>query len=162
MGNDGGGSVPMSMPYQTWRVQNQNNDSAKGAIMMELLRKFISLYAAVDNSFAMELAGTFLDLDCGLAELPLWLTDLLTGSRNSSSFGTCRNDVDGTTPGHGFNSTSASDPAGLVRLLMNRGLYIQACRVVCSVLRKASNDASLLPEKGNIDYVPYDTIDRLW
>ena len=44
-------------------------------------------------------------------------------------------------------------------------MFADACRVVACILDdndRAARAASRLPEKGNIDYVPYNSIDFLW
>ena len=63
------------------------------------------------------------------------------------------------------------DPASLVMLYAKRGYFAEACDAVTATLRgieseasgtRASRAASRLPEKGDIDFVPYRTIDMLW
>jgi len=146
---------------ESWRSQVQSNNVVRGAALMELLRTFTLYYSSGSNSFAAELAGTLLDLDSGHAELPLWLSDILMGNKLESV-------DDGIFARTKMSSGSkSSNPAVLVRLLMKRGLYVQACRTVTFILlgKHGGNEKMVtnrLPEKGNIDYIPYDTIDSLW
>merc|ERR1740136_310117 len=66
-------------PCASYRSLAQNDDAVRGTALMELLRRLTYYYSSPSNSLAAELAGTLLDLDSGLAELPLWLTAALTG-----------------------------------------------------------------------------------
>ena len=62
------------------------------------------------------------------------------------------------------------DPSAVLSLYMRRGLYTSACRVVSAILMghgdgtqaRENRAPARLPEKGDIDFVPYDKIDVLW
>jgi hypothetical protein len=64
-----------------------------------------------------------------------------------------------------LDSYYMGDPSSLVQTYMMAGMYARACHVVTTVLScdaQKANVASRLPEKGNMDFVPYDKIDTLY
>ena len=93
-------------------------------------------------------------------QIPHWLERILIG-------------VDETDGGAGaFAPMPKADckhylgnPSALLALYTNRGMFTEACNVVTSILgdsKRTSKAASRIPEKGDIDYVPYRSIDLLW
>jgi hypothetical protein len=145
---------------ESWRDSNHVSAVARGSMAMTLLRKYTTEYANAENNIALELAETLIDLDKGRVELPAWVIDLLTGKEEKGLFARRKKD------GNSKEGSSAADPAGLVRLYMKHGIYIAACDLVSTILVGTSSRdmtaPSRLPEKGDIDFVPYDTIDLLW
>ena len=91
-----------------------------------------------------------------MGTLPIWLTDILCGTSSSCFAGVAKV----------TSASSAANPTALVKLYMRKGLYAQACKVVVMVLDKNCKDvgsaASRLPEKGQVDFVPYSLVDMLW
>jgi len=139
-----------------WKSQDKQLTSAHGAACMDLLRTYTTTYANSTNKLAVDVADTLLDLDNCMATLPIWLTDLLCGTSSG-----CFADVAKET-----SESDAADPTALVKLYMKHGLYAQACKVVARALDKTGKEGSSaarrLPEEGQIDFVPYSTIDQLW
>jgi len=149
----GDGRLPSD--YEKWREDSRNDEIYRGSMAMRVVQMYTTAYSGSDHSLASEVAQTLLDLDAGRAELPNWLQELLIGSKQSDmSRGL-------------FANMKTGDPAALVRLYMKHGLLVHACKVICDVLsgdgkEREAKATSRLPEKGSIDYVPYDTIDELW
>ena len=149
-----------SMIHDTsWMTLALSDETQKAKIGMKLLEHYITKYASSTNSLAIEVATKLLDLDNGKAKLPLWLTNLLLKSNSI-------NDGLFASKQSSFANATASDPSALLSLYIKRGLYVEACEVVSGTLlgnaRRRQEASSRLPEKGNIDYVPYPTIDILW
>ena len=128
--------------------------SARKAAAMELLRQATLAYSTASCPLAVEVAACLLDQSSSLISLPYWLQSFLLG-------------VD-DTPGlfaKVSQSSKKGDPSSLIGLYLNRGMYREACDIVSSVLDGESREnhaASRLPEKGDIDFVPYHKIDLLW
>lgn len=152
---------------EQWRPVD-NNICAKGKVAMELVRKLTTSYSNSSNTVAMDVAKKFLDLDNNRALLPLWLEDLLLGRVRIKSQTGRTLDKDGLFANSPQNIGTASDPSSLLRLYMKRGLYISACNIVTEILLghdggigRKSTATKRIPEKGNIDFIPYATIDML-
>jgi hypothetical protein len=147
---------------ESWRDSNHVSAVARGSMAMTLLRKYTTEYANAENNIALELAESLIDLDKGRVELPAWVIDVLTGAGKEEKGLFAHRKIDGNSK----EGTSAANPAGLVRLYMKHGIYIAACDLVSTILVGTSSRdmtaPSRLPEKGDIDFVPYDTIDLLW
>ena len=125
--------------------------SAKEAAAMELLRR---MTLAGSSLLAVEVAECLLDRSTCRTNLPSWLQSLLLGI-----------DEEGGLFAKSSKSKNKSDPSALMGLYLNRGMYKEACEVVSTVLSGKSRKtraSSRLPEKGDIDYVPYHKIDLLW
>lgn len=141
-----------------WKSQEMLLKSAHVAACMDLLCCYTTKYANSTNNLAIEVATALLDLDDGMATLPIWLTDLLCGC-SSGCFA-------GSSLAEEKSTSNAANPTALVKLYMNRGLFAEACNVVANVLEKsgirAGSSAARMPEEGSIDFVPYATIDQLW
>ena len=52
-------------------------DITRGRALMEALRQLTLAHSSCDNSLAIEVDGSLLELDDGRSKLPLWKTDLL-------------------------------------------------------------------------------------
>ena len=136
-----------------------STSSSHTSMAMSLLSQYTTSYSERCGGLSLSVASAMLDLDENAA-LPIWLKDLCTFGRlaneNNCIFAE-RNNV---------NSSIGADPPGLVRLLMSHHKYGDACDVVTAVLSasQASRQSSSnrLPEKGSIDFVPYELIDELW
>jgi hypothetical protein len=125
--------------------------SAKEAAAMELLRR---VTLAGSSLLAVEVAECLLDRSTCRTKLPSWLESFLLGI-----------DEEGGLFAKSSKSKNKGDPSALMGLYLNRGLYKEACEVVSTVLSGKSREtraASRLPEKGDIDFVPYHKIDLLW
>ena len=62
---------------ERWRKGSMTPDITRGRALMEALRQLTLAHSSCDNSLAIEVAGSLLELDDGRSKLPLWLTDLL-------------------------------------------------------------------------------------
>eukprot|EP01082_Thalassiosira_pseudonana_P014250 g12920.t1 g12920 contig7:458423-464320(-) len=135
---------------------------------MDLLRQYTTVYSHSCRGLSLFVARAMFQSTEGRVELPQWLKELCMfgvtseAETDSSSGGMFAH---AKSKGNG-NGIDSADPAGLVRLLMKYHKYEEACRVVISILSKQrtmlSKTSSRLPEKGSIDFVPYDLIDMLW
>ena len=130
------------------------------AATFTLLRKLTINHSSADIPLAIDVAASFLEQDNNNMQIPHWLERILIG-------------VDETDGGAGaFAPMPKADckhylgnPSALLALYTNRGMFTEACNVVTSILgdsKRTSKAASRLPEKGDIDYVPYRSIDLLW
>jgi len=154
---------------ETWYPRTELPDIATASAAMELARKLTTESSSASLPIALEVASMFLDADPSGASLPLWLERLLVGikgelSEDLSGLFAYRTGAGGCFPG---------DPSGLVGLYMKRGMYSKACDIVSAILTGAVLDGNgaqsretrapaRLPEKGDIDFVPYAEIDVLW
>ncbi|KAL9189233.1 hypothetical protein ACHAXT_011723 [Thalassiosira profunda] len=124
------------------------------AMAMGLLRQYTTMYSKRCQGLALKVADAILQAGSGTSQLPLWLVELclwgIPGEEKSES---------GL-----FAQSKIADPAGLMRLYIKHHQYGAACGVVTSILSKktTSEESSRLPEKGSVDFVPYDLIDQLW
>jgi len=127
----------------------------RSSLSMCVLEMYTSAFANSNNNIAICVAETLLTSANDYEDLPIWLTSLLTGGDSS---------VEGLFASRSLCNPKA-DPAALLRLLIRFGFYIQACHLVSTVLanpKRRDIATSRVPEKGGIDYVPYDDIDMLW
>jgi len=134
------------------------------AASMTLVRNLTVSFTRSDAPVALEVASMF--LNNGSPSLPAWLEGFIMGSSKgapsrSGLFAPRR------SPGvHGY----LGDPAGLLRLYTEHGFLTEACMVVSTTLTAVDSEgrtrtekaSSRLPEKGDIDFVPYRAIDILW
>jgi len=140
---------------QSWASSDQSAHSLQATMAMNLLHQYTTVYSKRCGGLSLSVASAILDLS-GNTVLPIWLKDLcMFGSpANESSLFAQRNCDSGV-----------ANPSALVRLLMSYHKYGDACDVVTAILSSqasSSSPSSRLPEKGSIDYVPYDLIDSLW
>ena len=147
----GNGRLPSSR--DSWQEGGTVAMAERGACAMELLRLYTEAYATENNSIALDLAETLLDLDDSRALLPVWLTNIILGKSESGS--------------DGLFATNGGNPTALLNLYIRNGLYVEACNVISDILRggeggRENAATSRLPERGNIDFVPYEAIDNLW
>jgi hypothetical protein len=139
---------------------------------MALLRKLTVAHSTAENPVALNVASFFLD-QCGgndAARLPPWLERLLTGADLCTADQSIGLFARRPKPGLVVYS---GDPSALVSLYTKRGMLGEACEVIASTLSgfdghqsgsgsRESRAPSRLPEKGDIDFVPYQKIDVLW
>merc|ERR1719354_53644 len=147
----GNGRLPSSR--DSWQQSGTVAMAERGACAMELLRLYTEAYATENNSIALDLAETLLDLDDSRALLPVWLTNIILGKSKSGC--------------DGLFATNGGNPTALLNLYIRNGLYVEACNVISDILRggeggRENAATSRLPERGNIDFVPYEAIDNLW
>lgn len=132
---------------------------------MALLQQYTAGYSKRCRGLALDVASAILQVGGDMFELPLWLKELcmfgIPDDANAESK-SCRNGLfaQQSTP----QGTFVGDPARLMRLFIKHHQYEEACDVVVAVLAQNAKTATSrrLPEKGSIDYVPYDLIDLLW
>lgn len=125
-----------------------------------LIRKLTTSYSTAETPVALDVASGMLEQGGENFKLPSWLENLLLGTGVSSPSGLFAKRAQ-----HGAYSGNAS---ALLTLYMKRGMFVEACNLVTLTLTdhhsglREAGAASRLPEKGDIDYVPYQTIDLLW
>lgn len=133
----------------SWSNIKYNSDIDRGEAAMNLLRLYTSQYSTPDNDVALRVADKLLDLDSAQSDLPTWLRSILIGKDRS----------------HGLFSKKTGDPTALLNLYMKYGLFVDACELISEVLTdnaRIKSSTARLPENGDIDFIPYETIDRLW
>lgn len=126
-----------------------------------LLRKLIARYSSAEKPLAVDAASSFLDRG---STVPKWLSIVILGASQNSTTGLF---APRQTPG---GKNYLGDPSALLSLYIKRGMLAEACNTVSQVLSvrqgggqvQYDKAASRLPEKGDIDFVPYDSIDFLW
>jgi len=133
--------------------------SAMKAAALVLLRELTMTHSTAETPLALDVAFSFLDRN-GSIKVPVWLERVLLGVDSNTAGGGAF-----APRSKGVSKAYLGDPSALLRLYTKRGMFTEACNVVTLVLDKngrATNAASRLPEKGNIDCVPYHSIDMLW
>lgn len=133
------------------------------AATLVLIRKLTLSYNTAEIPVAVDIGKFFLD-EGGAAHLPIWLERLLMGAD------TQLDEAGLFAPRHSAGSdVFLGDPAALLTMYIERGMLFDACGVVTSVLKgfgrtdsRASRAPNRLPENGDIDFVPYQSIDLLW
>ncbi|KAL7457142.1 hypothetical protein ACHAWC_008639 [Mediolabrus comicus] len=134
-----------------------SQDCMQATMAMNLLHQYTTSYSKRCQGLGLSVASAIFKVSGGHAALPIWLKDLCMfgSSATGSNLFAQRNGSD----------SSVGNPAGLIRLLIANHKYHDACDVVTAILSSQAsrpNPSSRLPEKGSIDYVPYDLIDTLW
>lgn len=153
--SDGGPRAPVAA---AWRPARRDDAEVRAHVASELCRALVDAHAHAGNTLALDVAEAFLDRDGDRAVLPYWVRETLgdTAATSGSLFA--------RTPGS--EGTTAADPAALLRSYVKRGLYASACDLATNVLRGNGNRRTTalgrLPEKGDVDIVPYHTIDLLY
>lgn len=133
-----------------WRPSTDNRTSQrKGLICTKLLQNYL---AKAPPTVVLDVADKMLVMDDGMSSLPTWLIQLFQPQYGSfASFPSTKDNV--TKPGN---------PADLLRLYIRHGMYTTACNYVATILSLPKKSGTMLPEKGDIEYVPYNDIDKLW
>lgn len=133
------------------------------AATLVLVRKLTLSYSNVEVPLALDIANFFLD-ETETEQLPMWLERLLLGGDSQPS----PNGLFAPRRTSGSN-VYMGDPAALLSMYIDRGMLFEACGVVISVLNgfgvkdtRAAKAPNRLPEKGDVDFVPYQSIDLLW
>ena len=133
---------------------------------MHFMRLLVVRYSTAEQPLAVELASEMLNGKQPLTVLPTWLEQILL-------FGIKRtpDDLPGLFARRRLCTTKErylGDPIQLLSFYTHRGLYANACRLVCSVLEGPNHDfrqfaaPSRIPEMGEVDYLPRQKIDMLW
>jgi hypothetical protein len=124
-----------------------------------LIHRLTLEYSTAETPVAVEVAACMLEA----GPLPSWLEQiLLQGCGDGGEIG-----LFAKRPKRDSN-IYLGDPSALLSLYSNRGMYVDACRVAHLVLSLSSSAEGQkqtpcrLPEKGNMDFVPYNKIDILW
>jgi hypothetical protein len=135
----------------------QSENMLQSGMAMNLLQQYTTMYSKRCHGLGLKVANSILGKD---AELPMWLKELcIFGVPNDEGSN------DGLFAQLGKGSCGIADPAGLMRLYIKYHQYGEACNVVTKLLSRQRTTLAAscrLPEKGSIDYVPYDLIDMLW
>jgi len=152
---------------KSWVSNGQSGKALQATMAMDLLQQYTTVYSKRCRGLALSAASAILQVGDGMSELPLWLKELCM-------FGVIPGDEESSSGQNGLfahpttsQDNGIADPAGLMRLFIKHDQYGEACEVVVSILSKQTSNSknapsSRLPEKGSIDYVPYDLIDMLW
>lgn len=130
---------------------------------MSLVRKLTLAYTSTVSPVAIEVASMY--LENGINSLPAWLEAILMGAGTVSP-----NGLFAPRPRSGAAQTFLGDPTALLNLYAKHGMLAEACTVVSSTLLAVHGDdeniesraVSRLPEKGDIDFLPYKSVDMLW
>ena len=135
-----------------------------------LLRMLIDRYAGeFSNKITTRTADCWLQSTGGREPLPVWLERLLihghgTGQEPGMFAKQSRSSVSPTAADRVFLGNGVD----LLTLYTQRGMYLDACRIVQEILQGVSWDhrrgqaSRRRPEKGDMDIVPYGQIDLLW
>lgn len=153
-------ALPLSSYVSTSRYGSRKLlvNERLSASAMELIRRIVLDRDSSGTPIALEVARTFLEMSN--SQLPYFLEDHLLGLSEQ------RSGLFGKTP----KSSSSANASALCTLFIHHCRYIDACHLVTRTLmggdtegeaRKAMS-VSRIPEKGNIDFVPYNMIDMLW
>lgn len=138
------------------------------AAAMELVRNLTLSYSSAETPVALDVATCFLDQQGGCGQMPAWLERVLIGADEGSP------SLSGGLFARRSKSGSSvylGDPSALLTLYTKRGMFVEACNIVTVTLSglgsqengsRESRASSRLPEKGDIDFVPYRKIDILW
>lgn len=132
---------------------------------MALLQAVTTEYTSASMPVALDVARSFLNREY---RVPSWLDSLLLWGADAATLKAPTSGLFARRRGHADvadGSAYMGDPAALLRYYTESGRYIDACRVVTSLLdsqNRSGNAPNRLPEKGNTDFVPYNAIDSLW
>jgi hypothetical protein len=138
--------------------------SALRTVALTLVRKITLAHSTAETPVALDVASGILEQKED-AKLPSWLENLLLGVEASNHY-------DGLFVKRPVLGSSAysGNPSALVTLYMKHGMFVEACNIVtwtlsggaCPCGTREDKASSRLPEKGEVDFVPYQTIDLLW
>lgn len=160
-----GDTMSLSSTNSMFSMSNKCCDKAfQSDMAMNLLCQYAVAYASSCSGLGLHVASSILSASDGMCNLPRWLEELCIFGIDSED------EKQSGVFASGKGGCGAADPAGLVRLLMKYHKYKDACEVVTRTLSKHNEcisksltfSNSRLPEKGSIDYLPYDLIDQLW
>jgi hypothetical protein len=137
---------------------------------MALLQAMTTEYSTASMPLALEVAKSFLNRGY---RVPAWLDSLLLWGADAATLKTptpglfSRRRGDGPCIDNAEGNRYLGDPAALLHYYTDYGRYVDASRVVTSLLNSQNRSElsaapNRLPEKGNADFVPYNAIDRLW
>eukprot|EP00814_Leptocylindrus_danicus_P021863 CAMPEP_0116030544 /NCGR_PEP_ID=MMETSP0321-20121206/16924_1 /TAXON_ID=163516 /ORGANISM="Leptocylindrus danicus var. danicus, Strain B650" /LENGTH=639 /DNA_ID=CAMNT_0003505383 /DNA_START=190 /DNA_END=2109 /DNA_ORIENTATION=+ len=121
---------------------------------MSLLESITIAFSNCTNNLAVTIAKRYIEFDNRGSDLPLWLSNLLIGKRSSAT-GLFANQ---------YLHNSKANPSALLRLYLNNGYFVHACDVVTTILMNPTRKevaTKRVPEKGGIDFVPYNDVDML-
>ncbi|KAL3822134.1 hypothetical protein ACHAXA_011912 [Cyclostephanos tholiformis] len=148
----------------SWVPNCRSENALHSTMAMNLLQQYTTVHSKRCPGLGLIVAKSIMGVGDGLTQLPPWLKKLCIFGISSNE--EIKGGLFAMAAGKGI--ACIPDPAGLMRLYIKHHQYGEACDVVTSVLSTQraldSNNAasSRLPEKGSIDYVPYDLIDMLW
>ena len=143
----------------SWVSNCHSEHILQSTMAMNLLQQYTTVHSKRCPGLGLKVAKSILAVEDGVSELPMWLKELcifgIPGDDES------KGGLFAKAAGKGY--AGFPDPAGLMRLYIKHHQYGEACDVVTTLLSKQRALHSYrLPEKGSIDYVPYDLIDMLW
>jgi hypothetical protein len=128
-----------------------------------VLTEILTVKYTTDKApLANEVASAMISSNRIPTQLPLWLEELLlTGTSKVDCPGLFSRRRKSHTDGY------LGNPSVLLNIYTSRGLVKDACRIVTRVFNDFNDTrghlaASRLPEKGEIDFIPFDKINLLW
>lgn len=135
---------------------------------MALLRRLALTHTSAEHHVALDIAASILEYDERVERLPAWLERLLMGDEEIFGLDTSNGLFARRSKKEG-SRIYLGDPSALVSLYTKYGLLKEACQVVTAILvgldgaeARRAKAPHRLPEKGDIDFVPYHKIDILW
>lgn len=159
-----------SMVLTCTRKRSELLRTARCIAAMELVRNITTSHTTAEFPLATRVADVLLESDQSCSQLPSWLERLLKGE---DSFDVVAADGLFARRAIRGNCKYLGDPSALLNVYMKWGMYVAACNVVTSVLSgksaeevgfasRQSKAPSRLPEKGDLDFLPYRMFDILW
>lgn len=152
-------STPVIVGGRSKKVSSLARSDIRHAAMA-LLTSLTTTFTTAENPVAIEVADSLLEAQGNTVPLPLWLEQFLIKGTSTNS------EAPGLFAGRQQKNSRdyLGDPSALLNLYTTRGMYQPAFASIAAVLSSQDESAapSRLPEKGSIDYVPYDKIDILW
>jgi hypothetical protein len=161
-------SIPPHLSTSRSKKVSDRHEHSLRLCAMALLQALTTEYSSASMPLAVDVARCFLNHD---STVPAWLESLLLwGAAVSKPSESSSPGVFARRPSPGHHEAGKyrylGDPSALLHLYVEAGRYLDACRVVTTLLDPQSGRHSTahnrLPERGNMDYVPYTTIDHLW
>ncbi len=153
-------SASYVIPERNFMIADIHTNAVRMAAM-SLVRKLTLVHTSAESPVALEVASIL--LESGGASLPAWLEHFLMGT------GVSQNGL--FAPRRSLDSKAyLGDPVALLNLYTKYGMLAEACSVVSLTLSGVDGDgtsresraASRLPEKGDVDFLPYKSLDMLW
>jgi hypothetical protein len=157
---------PQLSTSRSKKVADRHNQSLK-VYGMALLESLTTVYSSASMPLAVNVGRCFLNHN---SAMPAWLESLLLWGAVSEPNGKFSPGIFARRPGPSHHDLGRyrylGDPSALLHLYVESGRYLDACRVVTTLLdhqsRTRTDAHNRFPELGNMDFVPYNTIDYLW
>ena len=144
----------------------QGDDASSHCIRQlagEILRHVTTTYTTAATPVAKEVVECLLT-EYGPAPLPEWLHNLMVFGTPSATSSSDLSGLFAKRPGRA-SKDYLGDPSILLTKYTHAGMFEEACRVIKETLavhEQSATAAQRLPEKGDMDWVPYHKIDLLY